>query len=135
LICFDLRCTQLLHTYHQLYYAQWDFNRWFAWTSPSKWYLKSWLMIWTAFSTIFLAGCDGEQETVYPQLVCHRLDMWILYLVDLRFRPIQIWVDSRFIPNNKLFTVWEYDYGYFLNNFSCRNACQWFFLFLKKYFW
>ena len=31
--------------------------------------------------------------------------------------------------------VWQCSSGCFSNNLLCRNACQWFFLFLKNYFW
>jgi hypothetical protein len=31
--------------------------------------------------------------------------------------------------------VWQCSCGCFSNNFSCQNACQWFFLFFKNHFW
>jgi hypothetical protein len=31
--------------------------------------------------------------------------------------------------------VWQCGCGCFLNDFSCQNACKWFFLFFKNYFW
>jgi len=31
--------------------------------------------------------------------------------------------------------VWQCGSGCFSNSFSCRNTCQWFFLFFKNHFW
>jgi hypothetical protein len=47
--------------------------------------------------------------------------------------PTKMSIISGIMPHHE--RVWQCGSGCFSNNFSCRNACKWFFLFFKNHFW
>jgi len=105
----------------------------FVWERVYLWSVSSLLIVFL----LIKSGFNSHTSHRNPNMLAHERNLigWILLCYVLSILYVVILTSSTYKYYVYLEHVWQCGSGCFSNNFLCRNACQWFFLFLKNYFW